>query len=330
MSNAIVTGFGRAIGVFDMTPEFKVVERRIRRSEQSPIEAGAWHRRQDANSVGETSLLGEVREWTLNWKMGTKAEADVLRSYYRAAKGSAGLFLYYPPAETGNSNLCHDGDSLISPVWKRMTAKTSVATDTATPPTGASGAFALQNGGSATIPAFVSAKAGSFPSAGTLIAFGGYTQYHSAATVSGTRCRLRIRNADTGAEHHATWGYVTSWEVTANSTGVIPITVVDGAWTRMFILLTAGADGVGVFPERRYLEIQQGSISIPSARASTLHAGFMLEEAKILQGITGAGTYNVPRKHVLVRITDSPLRIQRNGPNLYSMQVTLREVLSAS
>ena len=153
MTTAVVTGYGRAVGVFDMDPEFPVRESNARRAVQTRQGAGVSHRRQDARSAGDVDFEAQVRSWTLEWSQATKTEADQLREYYRATRAGGAFLLYYPPRETGASNLCPFGESFDSTVWKRGTVDTALSAGGTSLPAGVGGsAYLLENGGSATTP----------------------------------------------------------------------------------------------------------------------------------------------------------------------------------
>jgi len=330
MTTSVATGFGRSVGVFSLNPEFPVEEVRTRDSVQSPLEAGMWQRRQVANSVNEVDFSDEVREWTLRWDNATKAEADTLREYYRQSRGGSGLLLYYPLTETGKSNLCSSGEDFKSPIWKRGTSDTTVTTDaTALPGTVGGSAYLLTNLTGATVPAFIYALGGTYPAAGSVFAWSTFIQ-RPGSTPSGF-VTIRLRNPTTADTEFVTfaWGGA-SWAVSASSGDVQGFAVVSGAWTRIGFYTTAGAASVSSYPSKRYVEIETGTTASPEANKGILISGAVLEEAPSVSELSSVASYNATRRHVLVRITNYPLRIERTSAINYRMEVTLREVPSAA
>jgi len=328
------TGYGRAVGVFDLAPEFPVEETSMRTGQQSPLEAGVWQRRQEANSVGDVDLVDHVRQWRLNWRNATRDEANRLRELHQATRGRGGLLLYYPPQESDASNLCPSPENFRSPVWKRLTTDTSVDEDaTASPSVVAGSSYLLRNAGGASEPAGISAKLTPYPSTGTVFAGTVYVQRPSS-NPSGY-ATIRFRNATTGDTDFATYAWNGSaWAFDTGSSDGVAQVVPSGAWTRIAYISVAGTEGggvpvVGTFPEKRYLEVETGKTGAVEAGKDLLIAGAQLEETKSATSLTGAGQYNSVRRHVLVRIIDEPLRIERWGPRNYRMSVTLEEVPSA-
>lgn len=325
----VATGYKGAVATFDLDPEFPVDEELVRSGVRTQPGPAASLRRQVAKSQGDASGKAQVRRWTFNWANATKDTRDKLKLLYQEARGSGGLVLYYPPDETGASNLSPSPEDFTVPQWKLGTDDTSIASDATALPAGVGGsAYLLSNGGSATDEGYLSAQAGTYPNSGTIFAYSVYIQRPSSNPSAWFT--IRFREPDTANTEFATYQWNGSaWAFSVGSGDITQTTATSGSWTRVFILGIAGSTNVSSFPARRYVELGTGTSANPEAGLGVLISGSMLEQAKAVSNITSLAAFTNQRRHVLARFQAEGPQITRWGPRNYSMSVSLTEVPSA-